>query len=91
VQASALGGLLAAGVGREVSRRKLIEAFETSFGPDAGKALTLLCAQQRLIELRITLQPSAIDGALGADDLRPTAGGTRGSCPATILIDANGP
>jgi ribonuclease T2 len=91
VQASALGDLLAANVGRELPRRKLVDAFEASFGADAGKALTLLCAQQRLIELRITLQASAIDGALGADDLRPTAGGTRGSCPATILIDANGP
>jgi ribonuclease T2 len=91
VQSSALGDLLAANVGRELPRRKLIEAFETSFGPGAGKALTLLCAQKRLIELRITLQRSAIDGALGAEDLRPTAGGTRGSCPASVLIDANGP
>jgi ribonuclease T2 len=90
VQSSALGDLLAANVGRELPRRKLIEAFETSFGPGAGKALTLLCAQQRLIELRITLQPTAIDGALGAEDLRPIAGGTLGSCPATVQIDANG-
>jgi ribonuclease T2 len=90
VQTSALGDLLAANVGRELPRRTLIEAFEASFGPDAGKALTLLCAQKRLIELRITLQRSVIDGALGPEDLRPTAGGTRGSCPATVLIDANG-
>ena len=91
VQTSALGDLLAASVGQKVPRRKLIEAFETSFGPAAGDALTLLCAKDRLIELRITLQPSAVDGDLAAEDLRPTAGGTRGSCPATVLIDANGP
>ncbi|HEY3147529.1 MAG TPA: ribonuclease T2 [Dongiaceae bacterium] len=91
VQTSALGDLLAASVGQKVQRRKLIEAFEASFGPAGGSALTLLCAKDRLVELRITLQPSAVDGELDAADLRPTAGGTRGSCPATVLIDANGP
>jgi ribonuclease T2 len=91
VQTSVLGDLLAASVGQKVPHRKLIEAFEVSFGPAAGDALTLLCAKDRLIELRITLQPSAVDGELDAADLRPTAVGTRGSCPATVLIDANGP
>ncbi|HEV8391641.1 MAG TPA: ribonuclease T2 [Dongiaceae bacterium] len=91
VQRSALGDLLAANTGHELPRQRLIEAFEASFGPGAGKALTLLCAKRLLMEIRITLEPSAMAGELGAEDLRPTAGGTAGSCPATILIDPLGP
>ena len=95
VQASAFGDLLAASVGRVVPRRKLIAAFETSFGRGAAGALTLLCthsgAESLLIEVRITLEPSAIRGTLGSADLRRRASGTAGSCPATIRIDAIGP
>jgi ribonuclease T2 len=95
VQASAFGDLLAASVGRAVPRRKLIEAFETSFGRGAAGALTLLCthsgADSLLIEVRITLEPSAIRGALGSADLRRRTSGTAGSCPASIRIDAIGP
>ena len=95
VQASKLGDLLAANVGREVPRQRLIDAFEATFGPDAGKALSLLCthsgAKSLLIEVRITLEPSAINGNLGTRDLRPTAAGAAGSCPAAILIDPAGP
>ncbi|HET6160449.1 MAG TPA: ribonuclease T2 [Dongiaceae bacterium] len=95
VRASPLGDMLAANVSREVPRRKLVDAFEAGFGPGAGKALTLLCkpsgAASLLIEIRITLELSAMDGDLGAEDLRPTTGGTAGSCPALILIDPVGP
>ena len=91
VQASPLGALLAANVGHKLPRRKLIDAFEAAFGPGAGGALTLLCAKGLLIEIRITLEPSAMDGELDAKDLRPTASGAGGSCPATILVDAVGP
>ncbi|HET6621932.1 MAG TPA: hypothetical protein VFG64_18485 [Dongiaceae bacterium] len=95
VQASKLGDLLAANVGRKLSRRRLIDAFEATFGRDAGRALALLCtssgAERLLIEVRITLEPSAIDGDLGARDLRPNAAGTAGSCPAALLIDPAGP
>lgn len=95
VRASQLGKLLAANVSRTLPRRKLIEAFEAAYGPGAGKALTLLCKplgkESLLIEVRITLEPSAMDGDLAEQDLRPTAPGVRGSCPATILIDPVGP
>ena len=94
VRASPLGDLLAGNVGREVARRELIDAFEAGFGPGAGKALTLLCTPSKagslLIEIRITLEPSATAGELGAEDLRPTASGAGDSCPATILIDPIG-
>lgn len=95
VQASKLGDLLAANVGRELPRGRLIDAFEATFGPHAGKALSLLCtssgAESLLIEIRITLEASAIKGDLGARDLRPTAAGMTGSCPPAILIDPVGP
>lgn len=95
VRASRLGALLAANVSRTLPRRRLIQAFEEEYGPGAGRSLTLLCKrlgkESLLIEIRITLEPSAMDGVLDADDLRPTAPGIRGSCPATILIDPVGP
>jgi ribonuclease T2 len=95
VRASPLGDLLAANISRAVPRQKLIDAFEGEYGPGAGKALTLLCkrlgTESLLIEIRITLEPSAMDGELGAEDLRPTDPEIRGSCPATILIDPVGP
>ncbi|HEX6118326.1 MAG TPA: hypothetical protein VFZ03_02670 [Dongiaceae bacterium] len=94
VQASKLGDLLAANVGRKMPRRKLIDAFEATFGTGSGRALSLLCtssgAPSLLMEIRIALKPSAIDGNLGAGDLLPTAAGAAGSCPATILIDPAG-
>jgi len=95
VQASPLGALLAANVGRQMPRQKLVDAFELAFGPDASKALTLLCKPSStgslLIEIRITLEPSAMDGELDGGDLRPTGSGAGGSCPATIRIDPVGP
>lgn len=94
VRASRLGDLLAANVSRTLPRRTLIEAFEAEYGPRAGRSLTLLCKrlgeESLLIEIRITLEPSAMDGELGPEDLRPAARGIRGSCPATILIDPVG-
>jgi ribonuclease T2 len=95
VRASPLGDLLAANVSRRLPRKKLVDAFEAGFGPGAGRALTLLCkpsgTESLLIEIRITLEPSAMHGDLGTEDLRPTAPGMRGSCPAVILIDPVGP
>jgi ribonuclease T2 len=94
VRASPLGDLLAANVSRRLPRKKLVDAFEAGFGLGAGRALTLLCkpsgTESLLIEIRITLEPSAMDGDLGTEDLRPTAPGMRGSCPAVILIDPVG-
>jgi ribonuclease T2 len=93
VRASRLGQLLAANVNRTLPRRKLIQAFEAEYGPGAGRALTLLCKplgeENLLIEIRITLEPSAMDGRLDGRDLR--LGTPRGSCPTTILIDPVGP
>lgn len=95
VRESPLGDLLAANVSRELPRRKLLEAFEAGFGRGSAKALTLLCkpsgAKSLLIEIRIALERSAADGALDGEDLRLAGTGTRGSCPATILIDPVGP
>ncbi len=95
VRESPLGDLLAANVSREVPRRKLIEAFEAGFGPGSGKAMTLLCkpsaGKSLLIEIRIALERSAADGALDGADLRRAGTGTRGSCPAMVLIDPVGP
>jgi len=95
VRASPLGDLLADNVGREVARGKLIDAFEAAFGNGAGAALTLLCkptaAGSLLIEIRMTLEPSAVDGEFGAEDLRRTGAGAGGSCPAMVLIDPIGP
>jgi ribonuclease T2 len=95
VRASPLGDLLAANVSREVPRRKLIEAFDAAFGAGSAKALTLLCkpsgTKSLLIEIRIALERSAADGDLDGADLRLAGTGSRGSCPAMILIDPVGP
>lgn len=93
VRASRLGKLLAANINRTLPRRQLIEAFEAEYGPGTGRALTLLCKalgeESLLIEIRITLEPAALDGRLDGRDLR--LGKPRGSCPANILIDPVGP
>jgi ribonuclease T2 len=91
VDEASLGKFLAANAGRTVARQQIIDAFEADYGPGAGKSLTLLCkprgTESLLIEIRLTLEASAMDDAFGAEDLCPAAPQARGSCPAAVLID----
>ena len=91
VQATTLGRLIAGHVGQDLERRQLIDAFEAAFGPGTGKALTLLCeAGGYLSEIRIALKPTALDGALGGEDLYLDGPPPRGSCPRIVRIDPAG-
>jgi ribonuclease T2 len=94
VQATKLGEVLEANVGRYVTPQQLINAFEASFGAGSSQALTLVCTQggglAYLSEVRIALKPDALKGALEHDDLYLKDGGEAGSCPDTIRVDSIG-
>jgi ribonuclease T2 len=95
VDEASLGKFLAANTGRTVARQQIIDAFEADYGPGAGRSLTLLCkprgTESLLIEIRITMEASAMEDDFGAEDLRPAAPQARGSCPSAILIDPLAP
>src|SRR5689334_317711 len=73
VDEASLGKFLAANSGQTVTRQQIIDAFEADYGPGAGRSLTLLCkprgTESLLIEIRITLEASAMDDDFGAEDL----------------------
>jgi len=94
VQATRLGAVIAANVGRYVTPQQLFNAFEATFGAGASQALTLVCTRggglDYLSEVRIALKPDALEGTLERDDLYLSGGRPSGSCPDTIRIDSVG-
>ncbi|HKP25908.1 MAG TPA: ribonuclease T2 [Dongiaceae bacterium] len=92
VQATAFGQAITANVGRAVTPEQLIQAFEASFGAGSGAALTLVCSDRGyLSEIRIALQPSALEGDLDGRDLYLAGPTPESRCPGTVRIDAAGP
>lgn len=94
IQATKLGEAVARNIGKNVTPRQLINAFEAEFGAGSGKALTLICTRRNggayLAEIRIALQ-SLGKGALERDDLYLAEDPPAGSCPEMLRIDAAGP
>jgi ribonuclease T2 len=91
VQATPFAQAIAANVGREVTAEQLIQAFEASFGAGSGEALTLVCSDRGdLSDIRIALQPSALEGELDGGDLYRGAPAPASRCPGTLRIDAAG-
>jgi signal transduction histidine kinase len=71
---------------------QLIQAFERSFGADAGAALTLVCSERGFLsEIRIALRASALEGDLDRGDLYLNGPTPDSRCPGTLRIDAAGP
>ncbi|HJT11693.1 MAG TPA: ribonuclease T2 [Dongiaceae bacterium] len=93
VQTTAFGRAIAANVGREVTAEQLIQAFEASFGKGSARALTLVCSDRGgyLSEIRIALQPSALEGELDRGDLDLDGPAPAPRCPEAMRIDAAGP
>lgn len=95
IQATRLGEVIAANVGRNVTPQQLRNAFETAFGVGSSKALTLVCTEHGsrsyLAELRIALAPSALKERLEHNNLFLEAEAPPGDCPDTIRIDSAGP
>jgi len=92
VQATAFGQAISANVGRAVTPEQLVQAFEASFGAGSGAALTLVCSDRGyLSEIRIALQPSALEGDLDGRDLYLDGSASASGCPGSIQIDAAGP
>lgn len=86
--------LIGESVGRYVNRQQLIAAFEEAFRAGSAKAITFRCAEKGadsyLLEIRIALRPSALDGTLERGDLYLDGPPPAGNCPATIRIDRAG-
>lgn len=95
VQATRLGALLSAHVGREIPLRDILDAFQEEFGPSAGAALTVTCrrtgGRAYLAEIRLALRPEALDKPLSGNSLFTARGDPRGGCPSRVVIDRAGP
>lgn len=92
VQDTAFAEAIAANVGDEVARERLIKAFEASFGAGSAAALTLICSDRGdLSEVRIALKPSALEGDLDGGDLYRDGPAPASRCPGTVRIEAAGP
>lgn len=94
VQATRLGAVIAANIGREVTPRQLSNAFESVFGAGSSKALALVCTtrdgQHYLAEIRIALDTTSPDGPLERDDLHLDGEPRAGSCPDSMRIERAG-
>lgn len=94
VQATRLGQVLAASIGRHVTSQQLRNAFETAFGAGSSKALTLVCRERNgrhfLAEIRVALQKSALEGPLDQNDLFLEGDARADSCPEDMWVDAAG-
>lgn len=90
VQATEFGRAITANVGREVAPEQLIRAFEASFGAGAGEALTLVCSDRSLSEIRIALKASALAGDLDGRDLYLDGPAPASRCPGSIRIEPVG-
>lgn len=94
VQTTQLSERLRAAIGRTVSRRVLLEAFERDFGGGAATALEITCRRSGgrayLAEIRIALRPEAIDKPLSRNLLFLDGPAPKGNCPAEVFIDPAG-
>lgn len=94
VEATQLANLLRANIGREVSRRDLLQAWERDFGPGTADALEITCRNdgQRayLLELRLALRPDGLDEPLSGSMLFLEGPPPHGGCPPRIYIDPAG-
>jgi ribonuclease T2 len=94
MQATRLSKVLRANIGKEVSRRGLLDAFEADFGAGAADALELLCRRQGqrayLTEIRLALRSASIDKPLSRNALFLGGPPPHGGCPADIYLDPAG-
>jgi ribonuclease T2 len=94
IQATRLGEAVAGNIGKNVTPRQLINAFEAEFGAGSGKALALVCAERNgshyLAEIRIALETPSAKGPLERDDLYLAGEPPAGSCPDMMRIDSAG-
>ena len=92
VERGSLARLLAEEAGSTLTRKKLLDAFETDFGRGSAKAVMLDCrrdgATTALQEIRIRLKRGGITRDLTADSLAIPARPMRGDCAADLLIPA---
>ena len=99
IQATPLAQVITDNIGRYVTPQQLTNAFEVAFGAGSGQALTLVCTRRGgtvyLSEVRIALDPSALNGTLDRDDLylegALEAPAPAGTCPDTVRIDRADP
>jgi ribonuclease T2 len=92
VERGSLADLLVAQAGGTLTRKQLLDAFESDFGKGTAKALTLDCFKNdgatALQEIRIALKRSGIAQGLTADSLAIPAKPARGDCAAAVLVPA---
>jgi ribonuclease T2 len=94
MQATRLSEVLRAGIGKLVSRRGLLSAFDADFGPGAANALELVCRKDGgsayLTEVRVALRPEAINQPLSQNMLFLDGPPPHGGCPAEFFLDRAG-
>ncbi len=94
VQTTQLSERLRAAIGKTVSLRVLLEAFERDFGGGAVAALEITCRRNGgrayLAEIRVALRPEVIDKPLSPSLLFLDGPAPKGNCPAEIFIDPVG-
>lgn len=90
LQSTQLARLLRASVGKQVSRRRLLQAFEQDFGAGTAKALEVTCQRDGgradLAEIRLALRVDAIGKPLSGNALFLAGPTPRGGCPAEIFV-----
>ncbi len=94
METTRLSEVLRAHIGRELSRRALLDAFEADFGAGAAAALEITCRREGgrayLAEIRLALRPEAIDKPLSRNMLFLDGPPPHGGCPAKIQLDPAG-
>ena len=94
MQATRLSKVLRAGIGKLVSRRGLLSAFEADFGPGAANALEIMCrtdgGSAYLKEIRLALRPEALNQPLSNKVLFLDGPPPHGGCPAEFYLDRAG-
>ena len=94
VEATQLANLLRANIGREVSRRELLQAWERDFGPGTAKALEIVCRRDgprgSLTEIRLALRRDMLEEPLSGSMLFLEGPPPHGGCPTEIYIDPAG-
>jgi ribonuclease T2 len=82
---------VALNIGRQVSRRDLIDRFELDFGKGSGRALRLFCTRPEgmpiLAEIRLILRPNRIELPLTRGSLAIPAVPAAGTCPTKFRIE----
>lgn len=94
VQTTRLAELLRSNIGKQVSRRDLLEAFEQEFGAGAAGALEVTCRREDgradLAEIRLALRRDAIGKSLSRNALFLEGPAPNGGCLREIFIDPAG-